>query len=58
MCMCVCGCGRYMMYIKKEDEVYMLDRDNAVFLIPNVKFPTRQNPEEHHTSTLVDGVSE
>ena len=46
------------MYIRKEDEVYMVDRDNAVFLIPKVKFFLRQNLEQHLKDTLVDGVSE
>ena len=45
-----------MMYIRKEDEVYMVDRDNAVFLIPKVKFFNRHNLEEHLKDTLVDGV--
>ena len=52
----MCVCVRYMMYIRKEDEVYMVDRDNAVFLIPNVKFFSRHNLEQHLKDTLVDGV--
>jgi len=36
----------------------MLDRDNAVFLIPKVKFFLRQNLDQHLKDTLVDGVSE
>ena len=53
---CLCVCVRYMMYIRKEDEVYMVDRDNAVFLIPKVKFFNRHNLEQHLKDTLVDGV--
>ena len=56
MFVCVCVCVRYMMYIRKEDEVYMVDRDNAVFLIPKVKFFNRHNLEQHLKDTLVDGV--
>ena len=56
VCLCVCVCVRYIMYIRKEDEVYMVDRDNAVFLIPKVKFFNRHNLKQHLKDTLVDGV--
>lgn len=44
------------MYIRKEGEVYMLDRDNAVFSIPSLKFPSRKHVDQHLNQTLVDGV--
>ena len=45
------------MYIRKENEIYMLDRDNAVFLIPKLQFPSRKHAGQHIKETLVDGVS-
>lgn len=45
-----------MMYIRKEGEVYMLDRDNAVFSVPDLQFPSRQHVGQHLKETLVDGV--
>ena len=59
----VCGCAwsdgvyRYMMYIRGRKAIYMLDRDNAVFQVPNLVFPSRPNLEEHVRETLLDGVS-
>ena len=48
---------RYIMYIRKEGEIYMLDRDNAVFSIPKLQFPSRKHVGQHIKDTLVDGVS-
>lgn len=48
---------RYMMYIHCEDEIYMLDRDNSVFLVPQLKFFSRKRKDDHIFETLVDGVS-
>lgn len=45
------------MYIRKEGEVYMLDRDNAVFSVPHLQFPSRKHTEQHLKETLVDGVN-
>ena len=50
-------CHRYMMYVRKEGEVYMLDRDNAVFSVPSIRFPSRKSPDQHLNETLIDGVS-
>jgi len=47
--------ARYLMLIKDRNQVYMLDRDNAVFQIRNLDFPLRKNLEEHLKNTLVDG---
>lgn len=47
---------RYMMYIRKEGEIYMLDRDNAVFLIPNLQFLSLKHEGHNLNETLVDGV--
>lgn len=52
----LCLCNRYIMYIRKESEIYMLDRNNAVFLVPNLEFLSRQTPGHHLKETLVDGV--
>lgn len=52
-----CVHGRYMMYIQKEGAVYMLDRDNAVFSIPSLRFPSRKRVGQHIQQTLLDGVS-
>lgn len=46
-----------MMLIDKEDEVYMLDRDNCAFKVPNLKFFHRSDLRKHLTNTLLDGVS-
>uniref|UniRef100_T1IYM1 mRNA guanylyltransferase n=1 Tax=Strigamia maritima TaxID=126957 RepID=T1IYM1_STRMM len=46
---------RYMMLIDGENQVYLLDRDNCVFQISNLKFPRRKFPDEHVFGTLVDG---
>ncbi len=53
----ICGCCRYMMYIHCEEEIYMLDRDNSVFLVPQLKFFSRKRKYDHIFETLVDGVS-
>ena len=45
-----------MMLILKENEVYLLDRDNSVFSTDKFKFPRRKAPDEHVFDTLVDGV--
>lgn len=50
------GC-RYLMYIHCEEEIYMLDRDNSVFLVPQLKFFSRKRKNDHIFETLVDGVS-
>ena len=45
------------MYIHCEDEIYMLDRDNSVFLVPQLKFLSRKRKDDHIFETLIDGVS-
>nr|CAB3265660.1 mRNA-capping enzyme-like [Phallusia mammillata] len=47
--------ARYLMLINGKDQVYMLDRDNAVFKISNLEFPKRKNLNDAVTETLVDG---
>ena len=48
---------RYMMYIHCEGQIYMLDRDNSVFSVPQLKFLSRKRKNDHIFETLVDGVS-
>lgn len=45
------------MYIQCEEEIYMLDRDNSVFSVPQLKFFSRKRKYDHIFETLVDGVS-
>ena len=44
------------MLIRNENEVYMVNRDNAVFKINNLVFPLSEDPKRRLTNTLVDGV--
>lgn len=46
---------RYLMYIKRRHEIYLIDRDNAVFEAPQLTFPQRKNPLGHVENTLLDG---
>ncbi|EDO40094.1 predicted protein [Nematostella vectensis] len=46
---------RYMMLVVGEGQVYLIDRDNAVFSAPQFRFPQRKNPREHIFDTLIDG---
>lgn len=46
-----------MMYIQCEGEVFMLDRDNSVFSVPQLRFLSRKRKDDHIFETLVDGVS-
>ena len=46
-----------MMYIRGRKEVYLIDRDNAVFEAPQLTFPQRKNPHSHVEDSLLDGVS-
>lgn len=46
---------RYMMVIDGKDEVYMLDRDNSVFHVPNLSFFKRKDLNSHLANTLLDG---
>ena len=48
--------SRYLMLLDGRHEVYMLDRDNAVFHVPQVTFPKRKDLDACIESTLVDGV--
>lgn len=45
-----------MMLIRNSEHVYMIDRDNTVFAVRGLKFPSRKNLEESLRDTLVDGV--
>ncbi len=47
---------RYMMLIDGVDEVYMIDRDNAVYHVPRLWFPKRKDLNSHLRNTLTDGV--
>ena len=46
---------RYIMYIRRKREVFLLDRDNSVFSCTLLTFPARA-PGEHISDTLLDGV--
>ena len=45
------------MYIHCEGEIFMLDRDNSVFSVPQLRFLSRKRRNDHIFETLVDGVS-
>uniref|UniRef100_H2ZH30 mRNA-capping enzyme n=1 Tax=Ciona savignyi TaxID=51511 RepID=H2ZH30_CIOSA len=47
--------ARYLMLINGKNQVYMLDRDNAVFRIPHLDFPHRKDLNNTLRDTLVDG---
>ena len=44
------------MYINGPREVYLIDRDNCVFLAPHIVFPARKRQGDCVRDTLVDGV--
>ena len=44
------------MYINGPGEVYLIDRDNCVFLAPHIVFPARKRQGDCVRDTLVDGV--
>ncbi|XP_049293058.1 mRNA-capping enzyme [Anopheles funestus] len=46
---------RYMMLILREGELYFFDRDNSVFAVEGLRFPSLADPRRHITNTLVDG---
>ncbi|PAA72841.1 hypothetical protein BOX15_Mlig010591g1 [Macrostomum lignano] len=46
---------RYMMAVLGRGEVYAIDRDNSVFLVPNLEFPSRKDPSKHVADTVLDG---
>ncbi|XP_033127077.1 mRNA-capping enzyme-like [Anneissia japonica] len=45
---------RYMMLIDGKEHVYMFDRDNTVFAVPQLTFPKRKEVG-HISDTLLDG---
>ncbi len=45
------------MYIKGRGEIYLVDRDNAVFEAPQLTFPQRKSSHAHVEDTLLDGVN-
>lgn len=47
--------ARYMMLIHKENEVYFFDRDNSCFQVTGMRFPYREDINEHIYETLIDG---
>lgn len=44
------------MLIRNSEHVYMIDRDNTVFAVRGLKFPSRKNLDDTLRNTLVDGV--
>ncbi|WAR17966.1 MCE1-like protein [Mya arenaria] len=51
----MCDWKGFMMLIDGEHQVFMLDRDNTVFHVPNLMFPRRKDLNGHTTNTLLDG---
>lgn len=46
---------RYLMLINGPDDIYFLDRDNAVFKVTGLTFPYRKDMNQHLYQTLLDG---
>ncbi|XP_046648478.1 mRNA-capping enzyme-like isoform X2 [Daphnia pulicaria] len=46
---------RYMMFVMGQEQVYFIDRDNAVFQIEGVSFFSSHDGKRHLVDTLVDG---
>ncbi|XP_003748458.1 mRNA-capping enzyme [Galendromus occidentalis] len=46
---------RYLMLIDGPDDIYFLDRDNAVFKVNGLRFPQRKDIESHLYKTVLDG---
>jgi len=46
---------RYLLLIVGRDRVYMLDRDNAVFMVKNLSFPKSNDLTKHLEKSLFDG---
>ncbi|KAK2176308.1 hypothetical protein NP493_672g01027 [Ridgeia piscesae] len=46
---------RYMMLVNGKNQVYVIDRDNSVFHVPNLTFPRRKDLNSDLTNTLIDG---
>jgi hypothetical protein len=44
------------MLIENENQIYMLDRNNNVFKINNLRFPNRSDNSKQLKDTLIDGV--
>ena len=46
---------RYLLYIRDRGHIYLIRRDNKVFLIPEVTFPSgKENDTNHVKDTLLD----
>lgn len=46
---------RYLMMVNGADKVYMLDRENSVFTVRNLRFPHRKDMDRYLSNTLLDG---
>ena len=46
---------RYMMYIMGQQQIFLIDRDNAVFQIDGLTFVSELDRSRHLVDTLVDG---
>lgn len=44
------------MLIEDENNIFMIDRNNDVFKINNLRFPNGKDFSKHLTDTLLDGV--
>lgn len=45
------------MFIEDANEIFFLDRDNAVFQVSGLTFPHGSDLRRHLKDTLLDGVS-
>lgn len=48
---------RYMMLIRRENEIYFFDRDNSCFEVEAIRFVCPEDRSKHLENTLLDGVS-
>ena len=46
---------RYLLFISDENKIFMLDRDNCVFQIKNLRFPNRKDLNVHLKDSIFDG---
>ena len=49
---------RCLMYLTQEEDqevVYLIDRKNEYYFVPDLHFPLKENQQAFHTRTIVDG---
>ena len=50
--------ARYLLFIRDKEQIYLVDRDNSVFSVPRISFPSRKRLGEHVRNTLADSVGQ